>query len=325
MTLRIDTVQAEPGQKSSGFVHVDLGIAAVRLPIVLINGARPGPRLAITAAIHHGEFIGIEALRSVVSDLDPAQLSGQIVACPLSNPAAFYSQRGPISPLDEINLNRVFPGDPNGRPTERLAHWLYQNLLSDADAYIDLHGGGPTEGLSPFVAYRSSGDEALDQRTVALAVSFGWENVIRGPSAGGGNTHAATTRDGIPSLLIETGSQATRSPNNIQNLRQGLLSAMEHLGMLAQSASRAPADAQHWIWDGEVEATLEGLWYPDIKIGDDVQAGSRLGRILDPLGNELADVRAPVDGRAFYGEAGLVAAAGIVLAAIAVPEEDPTK
>lgn len=324
MKLQVESIHSEPNQKSTGFIHVDLGIAVVRLPIALINGARPGPRLTITAGIHHGEFIGIEALREVVRSLDPAQLCGQVLACPLSNPAAFFGQRGGLSPLDEINLNRVFPGNPTGKPTERLANWLFQNLMSGADAYVDLHGGSTTEGMSPFVAYRSSGKETLDQRTVALANAFGWANVIRGASAGGGNTHAATTRAGIPSLLIEIGSGASRSQKEIRKVKNGLVRIMEHLGMLPTTKPHEAVSINYWRWAGEVEAPIEGLWYPEFEIGDELQVGDPLGRILDPFGHELAVMQSPFKGKAFYGEVGLVAAGGTVLAAIAVREENPT-
>ena len=193
--------------------------------------------------------------------------------------------------------------------------------MANADAYIDLHGAQSTESMTPFAAYRSSGNEALDQRTLALAHAFGWTDIVRGASAGGGNTHASTTRAGIPSLLIEIGSRASRSPDEIAAVIAGLDSVCAHLGMRDGTGAAEPVDFKHWVWAAEVEAELDGLWYPEFKMGDHVRRGDTLGRIIDPLDNELARITSPSDGKAFYGEWGLVAMVGGVLAAIAISED----
>ncbi len=316
MTLQIGSLRADAGEKTSGYLQVDVGMAAVRLPIVLINGAQPGPRLTLTAGIHHGEFIGIEGLLAFLRQLNATSLHGQIVACPLANPPSFFSARGSLSPLDEINPNRIFPGNKQGKPTERLASWLFENLMASADAYIDLHGGGLSEEMVPLAAYRSSGDPSLDSRSLALAEAFGLPDIVRGPSAEGGNTHAAATRAGIPSVLIEIGSLGSRAASEIQMVEDGLLCTLRHLGMMEGSSPTTDIHVQHWCWADVAVAPTEGLWYPEFNIGAEVTEGDRLGRILDPLGNELVIVRSPATGKAFYGHRALSVSARTELAAI---------
>ncbi|WP_264937282.1 succinylglutamate desuccinylase/aspartoacylase family protein, partial [Streptomyces sp. A012304] len=77
----------------------------------------------------------------------------------MANPPAVYGGRLNISPLDGVNINRVFPGDKDGGPTERMAAWLFENLIDGADAYIDLHSGGIDQHLLDFVGYRLTGDD----------------------------------------------------------------------------------------------------------------------------------------------------------------------
>ena len=152
--LQVASITAEPGQKSCGYAHANAGIADVRLPITLVNGLRPGPRLALTSGLHYGEFVGVEALRELLRSTDPATLAGQVVACPIACPPAFYAHRAGGSALDGINPNRVYPGSATGRPTERVVAWLFEYVISHSDVFIDLHSGGISEALASFVGYR---------------------------------------------------------------------------------------------------------------------------------------------------------------------------
>ena len=97
-------------------VPVDLGPVVVEIPIVLVNGASAGPRVGVTAGIHGAEYVSIAALRRVAMSVDPATMSGNLVASLISNPAAYAARTIYVDPLDGRNLNRTFPGDPAGRP-----------------------------------------------------------------------------------------------------------------------------------------------------------------------------------------------------------------
>ena len=106
-------------------VPVDLGVTTVEIPVVLVNGTLAGPRVGITAGIHGAEYVSIAALRRVAMSVDPATMTGTMVVSLISNPAAYAARAIYVDPLDGRNLNRAFPGDPAGGPTERLAAWLH--------------------------------------------------------------------------------------------------------------------------------------------------------------------------------------------------------
>ncbi|MFI1360869.1 succinylglutamate desuccinylase/aspartoacylase family protein [Streptomyces sp. NPDC020898] len=321
-TLTVGALHAEPGTKARGTLQAELGTLTTDIPLTLVNGSRPGPRVVITAGVHGGEFTPIDAAVRLADTLDPREVHGQVIICPVANPNAVYEGRLNVSPVDGVNINRVFPGDPAGGPTERLAAWLFAHLVDGADVYIDLHCGGIDQVLRDFVGYRLTGDPDLDKATAELAGSFGIEDVILGLKADGGNSHAAAARRGISAVLVEVGELGQRDEPTALRRVDGLLTALRHLGVLDQYGS-APAPIREWVWSAGVTAEATGLWYPEFSFDGDVigevAEGDVLGRIVDPADGREQTVHAPAGGRIFYGMHGLTVAHGDELAAIAVP------
>jgi predicted deacylase len=320
--LSVGTLHAAPGTKTRGTVPADLGTLTVDIPLTLVNGTHPGPRVLITAGVHGGEFTGIDAATRLASLLEPGQVHGQVIICPVANPPAVYQGRLGVSPLDGVNINRVFPGDPDGGPTERLAAWLFAHLVDGADAYVDLHAGGIDEVLRDFVGHRLTGDAQLDAKTADMARSLGIEDVILGLDADGGNSHAAAARAGIPAILVETGQLGERDADTAARLVDGLCGLLRRLGVIEpQDSADEPAPVREWVWAAGVTAEAAGLWYPEFTAGDDVTEGQVIGRVIDPADSQEHKVHAPAGGRVFYGMHGLTVAPGAELAAIAAPRD----
>ncbi|MFG2129217.1 succinylglutamate desuccinylase/aspartoacylase family protein [Streptomyces sp. NPDC048751] len=317
-TLSVGALHARPGTKARGTVRADVGTLTAEIPLTLVNGTRPGPRVVITAGVHGGEFTPIDAAARLANLLEPDEVRGQVVICPVANPPAVYQGRLNVSPVDGVNINRVFPGDPDGSPTERLAAWLFAHLVDGADVYIDLHCGGIDQVLRDFVGYRLTGDPDLDKATAELAGSFGIEDVILGLKADGGNSHAAAARRGISAVLVEVGELGQRDGATARRRVDGLYRALRHLGVLDPDDS-APAPVREWVWAAGVTAEALGLWYPEFSAGDEVVEGAVLGRIVDPADSQEHQVLSPAAGRVFYGMHGLTVAHGDELAAIATP------
>jgi uncharacterized protein len=321
MALTIGPLKAEPGQKTRGVLPADLGPTTAEVPLVLVNGSRPGPRVVITGGVHGGEFIGIDAATRLAGLLEADDIAGQVVICPVANPPAVYGGRLNISPLDGVNINRVFPGDKDGGPTERMAAWLFENLIDGADAYVDLHSGGIDQHLLDFVGYRLTGDDELDAKNRGLAHAVGYELVIFGTSPDGGNSHAAANRQGVPAILVETGNLGDRDSATVRRLLDALYRILHHLGVIEASEHVKPATVQprDWIWTGEVASQATGLWYPDAVTGDEVTEGQTIGRIIEPVDGTEHKVTATAIGTIIYGMNGLSVRPGTELAAIATP------
>lgn len=314
--LILGPLRAEPGTTVRGIVPADLGTLTVEVPLALVAGARPGPRVVITAGVHGGEFTGVDAAHRLASQLNAEEVRGQVLIGIVANPLAAYRGRLNVSSIDGVNINRVFPGDPQGSPTERMAAWLFAQLIDGADAYLDLHSGGIDQTLRHFVGVRLIGVPHLDATTTAMARAVGIEDIIFGQNAEGGNSHAAAVRQGVPAILVETSQLGERDPAVIGGLVDGLKAVLRRLGVLESDGSE-PAAVREWVWSGEVASDVTGLWYPEFTAGDDVTVGQIIGHIVDPADGQEHVVHAPASGKVFYGMRGLTVVPGTELAAIA--------
>lgn len=178
---------------------IDVTTLATGLPLRIalheIQGARPGPAVGITAAIHGDELTPVEAVRRLLSSLDPREMSGRLLIVPVVNPLAFQAQTR-HTPQDMQNLNRVFPGDASGWLTEQLASVFAREFLPGLDGLLDLHAGGAL----PTVDYAYiNNDEGLSR-------SLGTNVLYVGPSYHGTLTDMAMQR-GIRCVVSELGGR----------------------------------------------------------------------------------------------------------------------
>ncbi|HTS96988.1 MAG TPA: succinylglutamate desuccinylase/aspartoacylase family protein [Streptosporangiaceae bacterium] len=307
---------AQAGSQVRGNCLANLGTSTVALPLVITHGSAPGPVLAITAGIHGGEYVPMVAAREFVRDLDPALMRGTIVVCLQSSPVAFQQRVAFVNPLDGKNLNRSFPGDPSGGPTQRLAAWLWENLLARADYYIDCHCGDLPEALDPFTGVSPGPDGVVDERARAMADCFDVPRLIVDPLEG--STIRAAALAGIPAVLIEVGGEGRWSQQEADVQRHGLRRAAAQVGILPAEEGARPhlplfEDAAN------VLSEHPGLWYPEVAPGALVTEGTRLGRLEDPLGDVVQEILAPTDGVLVFGLSSLAAVEGSLLALIARP------
>ena len=314
-TLAIGPMTADPGSRALGRIPVDLGGPVVELPVVLLNGARPGPRLGVTAGIHGAEYVSIAALRDVALGLDPATLSGSLIAVLTANPAAFAARSIYVNPIDGRNLNRLFPGDPAGTPSERLAAWLFANVIRPADAFVDMHCGDMNEALASFTGVEETGDPAVDARSFAMAEAYGLGTVLVGATPGSTTTAAAAV--GIPAVLGEVGGQGRWPAEDVALHAAGLRRVLRSLGMVddAPDEPRRPTvrrDHEAWL-----RSEADGCWEPAVAVGDRVSTGQEVGVVRDIFGLPLQVVRAPLEGIVLFLVTSLAMNVGDPLLAIA--------
>jgi uncharacterized protein len=307
---------AQAGSQVRGNCMVGLGTSTVSLPVVITHGSAAGPVLAITAGIHGGEYVPIVAVRQFVRDLDPLQMRGTIVACLQSSPVAFHQRSAFVNPLDGVNLNRSFPGDPSGGPTARLAAWLWENLLARADYYIDCHCGDLPEALDPFAGVSPGSDGVVSEQARALADCFDVARLIVDPLEG--STIRAAALAGIPAALVEVGGEGRWSQEEADVQRSGLRRAAALAGIM--QAEEGPRPHLPIFEDAAgVLSESPGLWFPEVAVGTFVTQGTRLGRLEDLFGDEVQEILAPVTGVLIYGLSSLAAVEGDLLASLAQP------
>ncbi len=310
---RLPTPPADqrPGARWSGLLDVLPGEAPA-VPCHVVQGADPdGPTLVVTAGVHGAEYASIVAAQRLAAT-PPDRIRGRLVVVPIVSTASYFARSIYVSPLDGKNLNRVFPGDPDGSPTERLAHWLVEALLAGADAYLDLHGGDLVEALTPFAIHVRA-----DEAATAMAEAFGLPYRIEEEPRGSMSFVAAHGR-GVPAVLAEAGGQGLWPRRAVATLEEGARRVLHHLGM----TDAAPAGGVRsrvigrFAWS---RSEHDGCWYPEVEAGDAVRAGQLLGTLRGVLGEPLQDARSTDDGTVLFAVTSLAINAGDPLVGVGVP------
>ena len=291
------TLTAAPGNRAAGFAEVlDTGYA---FPVTVINGAREGKTLLLTAGIHGGEYPGILTAMELARELDPADLSGQVVIIHPVNVSAFYAQVPYIFPEDGKNLNRLFPGNPDGTLGDKIAHVLTTEYQDRADFYVDLHGGDLPASLTPYVYYPGVGDnrEALETaRQAALALDMRYR-VKSGATTGAYNSCAVR---GTPSLLLERGGRGLWERSEVEAYKEDIRQVMRFLGILPGGVREKTNPGVEITRAVYLNATETGCWFPFARAEERVKKGRKLGEIRDFFGNLLAEYHAEFDGMVLF-------------------------
>jgi predicted deacylase len=276
-------------------------------PVISIAGAKTGPVLFVNAGVHGGEYPAIEAVIRLGNTLDPKKIAGTVILMPVMNLPAFRARTPFVCPIDNVNPNRVFPGDPTGSYSEQMTHALINEFVVHSDAYIDLHGGDIPEALVPFVICRAGKDEVA-KKSKAIAMAFGLPYVLtvskRIQPSKGQSSYAAAVERGVPSILAEAGGVGQMQEEAVALLVDGVAKVMRHLGMIEREfphLNPLPNKGEEgnvtvltkfeWVYTKH-----QGIWYPKVGPGDLVKKGQEIGTVRDLFGDTLEQVVSPVNG-----------------------------
>jgi len=255
------------------------------LPIHEVAGDRPGPVLGISAAIHGEEAVGVEIVYRFLTSYDLRGLAGRLRVLPVANPFS-YAAITRNTPIDMMNLNRVFPGNPDGMLTEQMAHKMAEGFLGGLDYYVDLHAGG----AYPTVDY------VYIINAEPLSRAFGSRLLYRPKDAPTGTSISVTRAHNTPSVVVELGGGDVDQATYVRRGIAGLANILKTLRMLPGDPTPPPTQ----IVLREI-ATLRphhgGLLLPEVTtMGGDVTGGQVLGRIVSPYTfEELEILRCPFD------------------------------
>jgi predicted deacylase len=259
--------------------------------------------MLLAAGVHGDEYEGQIALRRLLRRLDPAALSGRLIVLPACNAPAVRAARR-VSPLDGANMNRAFPGDPDGGPTAQIAHYIEAMLLPQCQYAIDLHSGGKAAEYTP-CAYVYAGGPMTDAK-LAMAHAFGAPlALLVGSTAETRSLSAACERAGVAMIATELGGGGTLSEAGLAVAEDGVGGVLRHAGLLPRiegdAARRTTClhlpDRRHFLM-----CPRAGLFAPAVQLGQTVAAGAVAGWL-----HELDDAAAEPLPVAF-------AVAGIVVA-----------
>ena len=268
--------------------------SAAELTLHEIRGRDDGPTVGISAAIHGNENTGSQIIRDLWPHLAAADregdLRGRILLLPVANPRAFAVNRR-YTPVDELNLNRLFPGTTDGWYSEHLAAAITREFLERIDIHVDLHAG--TDRPTVDYVYLLN-DEPLSR-------AFGARVLYRPTEGAAGTRYSGTTksvtvdRRGIPSVVVELGGGIVAQEPYVERGVAGVLNLLRHAGVLPGPA--LPPPPQVVVTAIEIVRPKQGGWLETAAppLGREIGDGAVLGRVISPYTfEELEVIRSPL-------------------------------
>ncbi len=259
----------------------------IPIPIVVIQNGT-GPTALFISGTHGDEYEGQVALCNLARALTPEAIQGRVILLPAANlPAAVAGMR--TSPLDDGNLNRLFPGDPLGGPTTQIAHYIEHELVSRADIVVDLHSGGSSLHYVPAALMMQDDDNPGRQAKLvdalkAFASPVAYVGHSQPGQGAGRTTEAAARRAGKLALGTELGGSGTVTADALRVAERGVRNILAHMGITAPETAE-PGPVRILDVAGQdyfVYAPGTGLFEPLAEPGDSVVAGQPAARVHTP-------------------------------------------
>ncbi|MGP4845280.1 succinylglutamate desuccinylase [Marinobacter sp. 1Y8] len=282
--------EVRPGTSTRLAWTPDISISGLAspTPVLVINGAQPGPNLCMTGAVHGDELNGIEIIRRIMYDIEPDQLSGRVIGVPIVNVQGF--QRGSRYLPDRRDLNRNFPGDPHGSLAGRIAYSLFNDVIRHCDMLVDIHTGSlKRSNLAQLRADMHIPEVAEFTRgfdKMAVVHSQGTIGMLR----------SAATDNDIVAVTMEAGESLRIQENQIEAGVNSINSLLEKQGMISRLFVWGKPEPVYYnsSW---IRTNVGGILVSDVELGDEVAAGEVLGIVTDPITNSQHAIKAERNGR----------------------------
>lgn len=296
-SFQLGDVTVRRGEKYQGDISFANG--DIVLPGTIICGKLPGKTMLITGGVHSGEYVGIQACVELGAELQPEKTVGTIVILKVLNRPAFENRAGSLGLSDGKNLNRVFPGNPNGTEMERLAWAITKEVYPKVDYYIDLHSGDDFEALTPYVYYAGKAAQEVTEVSRKMAEQVDVPYMVRSMVSSGGAYNYAESK-GIASILLERGGMGAWTSEEVNSDKRdvrNILSSLDIYQIRRDVRNYVPMEVTDVCYQA---ASEDGLWYPAAKPGDMVAEGALLGTIRDYNGKLRETCRAEYTGVVLY-------------------------
>ncbi|TFH01153.1 MAG: hypothetical protein E4H14_18875 [Candidatus Thorarchaeota archaeon] len=297
----LDAFLETRGTRKSGWLQVSTRSdgSPFGIPVNAVIGKEDGPTLVIEACIHGDETEGTLAALTILDELNPDELKGTVISIPVLNIRAYETgTRGNPDERYNYDMNRLFPGNPNGSISERFVYVYFNQIVKRADNIIALHGGGGLFYLKNRVMISN------DPKSTELAKAMGPEWPLLHQSHHPGTLLVECEKEGIAGVIAELGGSSNRLPGplreNVECFKRMIKNIMRHSGMISGSATYA----KEWgVLKGVLKGTNVKCQYGGIivptdkcRIDAEVKEGDYIVSIVDLFGNELLKVLAPQDG-----------------------------
>ncbi len=294
------------------------GERPIEFPYYLIQGKEVGPSICITAGIHGCEYSSIIASMKVYEELSTKNVRGTIQIIPIVNLPAFKNITMFVCPVDNKNLNGLFPGHSQGSFSERLVYKLFNDFIKKSDYYLDLHGGDLTEKVVPFAYVHKSNNKKVNEKSKELAESYGTNNIVFTNIFGKyysdkGFTFSYASENGIPSIQVEKGGIGQIEDDDVEHHINGIINVLKYIGCLEGNIDINESPINYYNQYAYIRSKYEGVFFSQCKIGDQIDKGNELGIVKDYLGNHLETILSPYQGKiAMYNTSPAIKEGGVL-------------
>lgn len=294
----LDRIVCDKGKRREGFIDVAKTASGgwISIPIIEIKGDEDGPVMLVDSCIHGDEYEGSVAILQVAEWLENNNFKGTFIGVPALNIEAYcFNSRDSI--IDNANMNRVFPGDPEKYITQRIASKYCDDVVSKADYCITFHGGGTVLHLESIIGYIPD-DTDIGKTSFEMAQAFGARYTWRMQNLPfEGTSFYEIARAGVPVILPEVGSHCGRLHDweeNVELCRQGIFNTMAYLGLVEQEIIKKyeSIDVElHYVHtnDGGRHNLLK-------RENEEFKEGEILAEVKGLFGESVSTVVAPHDG-----------------------------
>lgn len=289
--IRIGGVDVLPGERRK--INLELArlydFTAMSIPVEVIRGVKPGPTLFVSAALHGDEINGVEIISRLLNHTALGNIAGTLIAVPIVNIFGFVHKSRYLP--DRRDLNRSFPGSDKGSMAALLAYKFMTEIVEKCDYGIDLHTGAIHRTNFPQIRVNTK-----DKASVTLAEAFGAKVIIHSTPIEGSMRQAALAKR-VPVIVYEGGEALRFDEPMIKQGLQGILSVMQHLGMIPHKKTKAEhketfvAHSSAWV-----RAPHSGILRSKCDLGAFVEKNALLGVISNPFGEFTIEVHASRSG-----------------------------
>ncbi len=276
------------------------------LPLTFIKGKDKGIVFTILAGVHGAEYAPIIATQKLIKKFEVKRLSGTIIILPITNIGAFYSSTPYVNPIDNLNINRIFPGNKNGSVSEKIAHFIATKIIPVSDVFLDAHSGDANEDLLPFVCYYDNQNYPFQtKKAKELSEYSGFENVISYPYTIKNSEPALyafkqATQVGKIALSFESGKLGYLQPKAVDRILRGYYRIFDKLEMYEYNDLEDKTKFKRLNSPYYIKSKFQGILYSKYKAGEKVLKNRELGFITDEFGKIIERYFATKSGTILY-------------------------
>ena len=302
--LDISIFNSDKPLKEEGYIEIPGTSGTIELPVYLIQGKK-SPRITIVGAQHSLEYCGSDAIIRLIKDfrgMDAKEFNGSIVMIPVANIPGYPVKAYCVSQYDGTNLNRSYPGNPEGNNSERIANVIW-SIAKTGDYVLDLHGGDFNEYIIQYAEMHRSENEDLNKKSWGLAACFDLD-VILSSIAGSDyaypdfrSLYGLAQSSGIAASIVEAGGTGICDEPSVEYFYEGLKKVFNHTKILTNKQYDREKK-KVWVtrWVSCIERPNTGRFVSFVKAGEDVKRGQVIGQVTNYLGDVIEDIRSPRTG-----------------------------